>query len=172
VKIKKRANFSRCVSPLIQCTMLVIDARSKENAGKRSNRSRQGTTVLLEGEDPVDAARETIDVLAIKDKLQRNALSAYLPGEKPLTNTEIQAAKILIDKRMPAAVQQIDINARVEVTEKRALLDDIVALLSSPGADTSVLGRSMPVRRAAPPIEQRLAREDGAGPEGWEPDTR
>jgi hypothetical protein len=133
-----------------------------------------GRTLNQDGTDadPVDTARQTIDVIAIKDRLQRNALAMLEPGELPMTNQEINAARILLDKRMPAAVQQIDINARVEVTEKRAILDDLVALLSAPGADTSVLGRPMPIRQARPTPDEQLARADGRGPEDWTPDTR
>jgi hypothetical protein len=126
-----------------------------------------------DGADPVDIARESIDVVAIAARLQRNALALRdESGDPPMTSQEIRAAEILLNKRMAPPAQQIDVNARVEVVEKRALLDDITALLSAPGADTSVLGRPMPSARARPAADETLARVDGRGPEGWEPDTR
>lgn len=109
--------------------------------------------------DPIERARESIDVMGLVDRLQGCAM-----GDVTMTMAEIRAAETLLNRLMAAAVQRVDIRATVEVRDKRQAIDSMVEALLRPGAVGRTGDGRAVLNLPATVTEARLARADGRGP--------
>lgn len=123
--------------------------------------SRPAATLEPDGSlsDPIERARESIDVMGLVTRLQACALDG-----QTMTMTEIRAAETLLNRLMAAAVQRVDIRATVEVRDKRQAIDSMVEALLRPGAVGRTGDGKAVLNLPATVTEARLARADGRGP--------